>query len=84
MLSFRKAIGKMQDISRRWKNGFVCESHMVASEVCVLGNSYDKGKIVLKEGLITITKYLEGENLKESEKKEINRNTRNGLVDINF
>jgi hypothetical protein len=50
----------------------------LASEVCVLGNSYDKGKIVLKEGLITITKYLEGENLKESEKKEINRNTRNG------
>jgi hypothetical protein len=38
------------------------------SEVCVLGNSYDD-KIVFEGGInYAITKYLEGENLKESEK----------------
>jgi hypothetical protein len=38
----------------------------------------------LKEGLIIITKYLEGENLKESEKKKLIEIQETGLVDNFF
>jgi hypothetical protein len=44
----------------------------------------DKIRLFLKEGLIIITKYLEGENLKESEKKKLIEIQETGLVDNFF
>jgi lipopolysaccharide transport system ATP-binding protein len=83
----KKAIGKMQDISRSGGRTVLFVSHnMVAiRSLCTRGIVLEKGKVVFEGGInYVITKYLEGENLNESEKKKTKQIKETGLVDVDF